>query len=271
MSSFSIFVLINEKGGVGKSTDAISIAAGFAIRGKRVLIIDADPQANTTEHFAIKPIEGLFRVVAQDAEWASVSQPIVPQLWAGMAYKLGSIGRLSIVPGHETNRLIPLAVDDSDKLAERLDELRPYVDVVVIDTSPTPSMIHAMLYRAATHILVPTNFEKWGVTGMSKTIARIKKEQASRSTEGLPPLNFLGIISNMEEKHTIAHKTGREATLKAFGQHPLITMPKRTIWREFAWSPNERTIFAYAPGSDAEADAWALVNYCLANLATEEV
>lgn len=248
--------LINEKGGVGKSTLSNLIASGLAIRGGRVLLIDADPQANTTKANRADELDGLYRVIAQDAEWSGLVVTPPDDVWKG---DYTTDGTLALLPSAINNRLIPLAVDDPDLMAERLDELRPYFDTIVIDTSPTPSMLHAMIYRASTHIIVPTQFELWSMQGMINTISRIEREQNQREALGLDPLTFMGIQPNLFE-NTNAHAYGLTQTRERYGDLVWEPIAKRTVFRDAAWSVQHLFVHSAANGSPAESEAWALID-----------
>ena len=246
---------INEKGGVGKTTNAVTLAAGLAIRGQRVLLIDADPQANATTRNRAKQVDGLYRILAQEDEWNTNIVSIAPEIWAG-AY--AAEGELYLLPAHVNIRVIPNVVDDTDLLAERLTELEGYIDTVVIDVLPSPSMMHEIIYRASSHVVIPSDAEMDGLAGIANSIRRIAKESSIRAQRGLPDLNLLGIQFNMTELNTSAHEYAYQQTQKQFPHHVLQPIPKRTAWRESRIEV--KTIFAYARGTTAELEAWQFVD-----------
>lgn len=253
-----IITLLNEKGGVGKTSQAIHLAAGLAIRDARVLLIDTDPQANATGHMRIPASDGAFRLLAQEAEWRDVLLTIDPEIWAG-AYPTN--GSLWLLPSHVNNRVIPMVVDDPDLFAERLDELRELIDYVIIDTPPTPSMLHTMIYRCSDYILMPTQFDIYSLEGLAKTAGRVAKEREIRPSLGLPPLHLLGIQPTMYRR-TNAHEYGMSEVTAHFG--PDVVWPPmalRTAWSDAAG--NGKTLYADSAGSEAELEAWSMVDHVM--------
>jgi len=245
---------INEKGGVGKTTNAITLAAGLAIRGQRVLLIDADPQANATARCRAKQQDGLYRILGQEAEWSDNILDVDPIVWAG---NYDAHGRLYLLPAHVNIRVIPNVVDDTDLLAERLTELEGHIDTVVIDVLPSPSLMHEIIYRAATHVIIPSDAEMDGLAGIANSIKRVAKESAIRHQRKLGPLTLSGIQFNMTELHTDAHRYAFEQTQHQFPNPVLAPIPKRTAWRESRIEV--KSIFAYARGHAAEQEAWQFV------------
>ncbi|NWF71270.1 MAG: AAA family ATPase [Chloroflexi bacterium] len=110
------FSLINEKGGIGKTTLATHIAAGLAIRGYRVLLIDADPQGHATFSFGLEKRGGLFDLLVRDAAFKDVL--LAPPLTAFAPDPIR--GRLFLLPSNVETRAIPNLIDDVTLLAKRL-------------------------------------------------------------------------------------------------------------------------------------------------------
>jgi len=246
--------LLNEKGGVGKTTIALTLASALAIQNHRVVIIDADPQANATYNLQQPEHDGLFRLLAQDAEWKSILRLIKPAVWAG---DYNTDGQLILLPAHVNNRAIPLVIDNTNLLSERLDEIRDYADYIIIDTNPTPSLLHAMMYRASDFILIPTFFEAFSLQGLAKTIERCKQESIQRSRLGRPPLTLLGIQPTQYDGRTNAHQYGYQQTRNHYRDHILNPIAQRTNWRDAAYA--RRSIFAECPGTPAADEAWSMV------------
>lgn len=238
-----VVTFLNEKGGVGKTTLAVHIAAGLAEQGKRVLLVDTDAQANATTQLQLPDGGGLYQLLVKDAEWNSVL--LEPKAWT-VAKKPGS---LWVLPGNVETRVIPMLVDDVHLLRERILELDEYVDVVVIDTSPTPSLLHAMIYIASDYMIYPTLCEKLSMQGLAKSVTHMLKMRATRQTFGLEPTKLLGVQPMMYESITVVHKHGLSLIREQFKAATWQPIIDRTIWKQASFQ--QQTIFAYAPESDA--------------------
>lgn len=249
-----VLTLLNEKGGVGKTTLATHIAAGLAIRGKRVLLIDSDAQGSATSQLDLPDdMSGLYQLLVKEAEWNQVL--LEPQAWAGAtAVK----GRLLVLPSNAETRAIPLLVDDVRLLSERLTELDDHIDIVVVDTSPTPSLLHSMIYVASDYMVYPTQCELLSLRGLAKSVVHMQRMKDTRKAFNLKPTHLLGIQPTMFEAHTLAHKHGMELIQKQFGGVTWRPIADRTIWKQASFQ--QQTIFAYAAESEAASEMWEVVD-----------
>jgi chromosome partitioning protein len=248
--------LLNEKGGVGKTTLALHIAAGLAVRGQRVLVLDADAQANATSQLGITPRAGvgLYSMLVHDgSEWADNVMEVDPARYASDA----PTGSLLVCPSSVETRVIPMMIDQADLLAIRLDELAGYVDVVVIDTSPTPSLLHSMIYHTVDAVVFPTEAELMSLEGVHNTHRRIEQVNKQREMMGREAVRVLGIQPNKINPQTRAHQLGLKYTLGAHKRAVWPGIPVRTIWRDAAWK--KETLFRHAPEDIATTEAWAMV------------
>lgn len=249
--------LLNEKGGVGKTTSAVTVAAGLAIEGARVLLIDTDPQAHATESLRMKPFDGLVRLLAQDAAWDAVSFPVEQDVWAGGSY--APRGSLHIVPSHMNTRALPMLLNDNfEILAERLAEIENEVDVVVFDTSPTPSVIHGLVYLASDAILFPSECEYLSMKGLASSYKNMNAGNRARARFGIDPIKLLGVQPVKFEEITNNHRGNLKRLWETFGVEKVWPpMRKATIWRTA--SQRGQSIFAFAADHPVEMEAWTMV------------
>jgi chromosome partitioning protein len=250
-----VITLLNEKGGVGKTTIATHVAAGLAIRGYRVLLIDADPQGHSTKLMGNKEFGGLYRLVAQEAEFNQVLRLPEAEVYAGQ-YK--TEGKLYLLPGNLETRAIPLVVSDGMLLHERLQEVEDYIDVVVIDTSPTPSLLQVMIFLATDYVLFPTQCEGLSLDGLAKSTFRTTENNGQRKGYGLNKIKMLGVQPTMFDARTNAHTLGLGQINSHFQSMAWEPMAMRTVWRDASMAL--RSVFAYAPSHEATEEAWCLID-----------
>lgn len=247
-----VITLLNEKGGVGKTTASTTIAAGLAMKGARVVLIDGDAQANSTSQLRVTEEGGLYKLLVHEAEWGDVLRRAPVEAWG-----VDPRGELLVLPSNLETRVIPMLVDDATLLRERIEELNGWADFVVIDTSPTPSMLHSMIYVATTFVMYPTQCEMLALEGLAKSIDHMDKLNNNRRMIGLDDAVLLGIQPMMYDVRTNAHDYGLSLVLSEFKRKAFPAMPMRTVWRDAGFA--KRTMFAHAPDNIAAVEAWAMV------------
>lgn len=250
-----VITLLNEKGGVGKTTLSVHLAAGCAIRGDRVLLIDADAQAHSTLHLGQKERGGLFNLLIDGNEWSSETVTVNPEIYAG---DYTCRGKLFLMASNIKTPLIPSATDEHDILHERLQELDGVVDTVVIDTSPSASMLHSIIYVASDYVLYPSQPEFFSAAGLQKSMMRIPKINMAKTQLGLAKCSILGVQMTMVESQTAAHQHVIKQAKNNLGNYVWDPITKRTVWREAQL--NRRTLFAYMPEHEATNQIWGMVN-----------
>jgi len=254
-----------HKGGDGKTTLTLHIGAAFALRGATVVMIDADPQGNLTQVLRRKKNPGLLRLLSaiQD-DWKNVLEAVDPKVWAGNAVRQPG-GELWIVPGHVHNRMLPQMLGQDDmfgatymELRERLEELAGFADIVLIDTSPTPSMMHGLGYMAADHIIVPTQAEQQSLFGVHASTLALKEGQKKRTENGIAPYNLLGYQVNRFNTKLKDHRENFAALAQQYDPALLLNpITERTVWKEAA--SRHMSLFAFdAKGHQGQAKDCAI-------------
>lgn len=251
----NVITLLNEKGGVGKTTTATHIAAGLAIHGQRVVLIDADAQGHSTATLALKKGPQFHDLIVREAEWSEILQAPSPDVWAG---EDGYDGELYVVPSDVETGVIPLLVKNALLLRERLEDIEGWADIVVIDTSPTPSLLHSMVYLATTHMIHPTECEMLSLNGLNESIEHLEELNNLRESMGMAQVPLLGVQPTKYDVRTNAHDYGLSLLTKKFKRQAWPALPMRTIWRDAGFA--RRLLFSYRPDHVASVEAWAMVD-----------
>ncbi|MFN8371435.1 MAG: ParA family protein [Anaerolineae bacterium] len=248
------FSLINEKGGIGKTTLATHIAAGLAVRGYRVVLVDSDPQGHATFSFGLDKRAGLYDLLVRDAPFKDVLLVPAVQSFTTEPPK----GRLFILPSNAETRAIPNQIEDVTLLVNRLQELSSVIDIVIFDTPPTPSLLHSSIYLATDAIIYPTTCEMLSFDGLLASIGRSQKFQVMRQEMNRRSTEVLGIVPTMYQNSTALHKQNLESLQSQFGAKVWAPLTLRTLWREA--SQHRCMVYALSPTSKAAEEAWELVN-----------
>lgn len=251
-----IITLLNEKGGVGKTTLATHIATGLAVRGYRVILVDADPQGHATVALGINRSPGLYNLLVREESFRDNLQLVPPQTYEipGQTTK----GQLYVVPGNNETRAIPLMTSDGLVVLKRFSELREHVDVVIFDTSPTPSLLHASIYMATHSIVYPTECEFLSLDGLKMSLQHKDSIQPTREQWGLPNLEVLGIVPMKYRAATVLHSHNLQSLQRYYGDKVWEPLALGTIWGEA--SQRRRPVFHLAPDSRASDEIWSVVD-----------
>jgi chromosome partitioning protein len=252
-----VISLLNEKGGVGKTTLATHLAAGLAIQGLKVVLIDADAQGHATMAFGLAKEPGFYNLIVRDADFREVLRLVPPERYAYADDVAEITGQLMVIPSNVETRNISMSISDAFAVLKRVMQLRNAADVVIFDTSPTPSLLHSSIYMATDAIICPTLLEKWSFDGLRESIGHKNQFVPIRKQYNLGDIELLGIVPTMTRMQTLEHQDNLALLTKTFGDLVWDKIPVRTIWTEATSA--KKTVFALAPGSKTEADAWNFV------------
>lgn len=251
-----VITLLNEKGGVGKTTLATHIATGLAVKGYRVIVIDADPQGHATLSLGMKKDPGLYDLLVREASFREVLKRVPEEYYAVPEQKVEGV--LYVIPSNVETRAIPMMTSDGMIVLKRLNEIKDAVDIVLFDTSPTPSLLHASIYMATHSIVYPTECEYLSLDGLVQSLSHKEQLQPTRKQWGLSSIEIMGIVPMKYRSSTVLHKRNLESLRKQFGNKVWKPLALRTIWGEA--SLMRRPVFNLAPDSKAASEVWQMVS-----------
>lgn len=238
-----IIVIANQKGGVGKTTTAINLSAALARKGKRVLLIDLDPQGNSSLSFVdSEQINGsVFELLTE------LEQP-----WSNFVHQT-KVENLHIVPSKiSLAKLEAKLVGDFDaifRLRDRIELIRKDYDYILLDTPPTLGIITVNALVAATDVLIPIQSSYFALEGTDDLLETIEKVRARPN----PELSLLGVLVTLFDKRTALSKDVEAHIRKVFGTKAFKTIITRSVRLEESPAHKE-TIFSYAPNSSGAGE-----------------
>jgi chromosome partitioning protein len=240
--------IANQKGGCGKTTTAVNLASALAMSGKKVLVIDFDPQAHTTLGLGGNPdaVAKTIYDVMTDMQ-IPVSRVVVSTrigglnlapsniLLSGVEFKLASI------PGREY------------VLNTQLGSLNGAYDICVIDCSPSLSLLTLNALVASTYVIIPVQVHYYALEGLKQLLETIDIVRERFN----PHLSILGVLLTfVEGRATLSQQIQRQMR-EFFGELVFNTVIHRTI--RLAEAPSAgQSILTYAPDSNGAAEYMAL-------------
>lgn len=214
-----IFALANQKGGVGKTTSAINLSAALARAGKRVLLVDADPQANASSGLGVE-IRGLDKTIYEclvnhiDPHTAIVETPVP---------------NLSIIPSHIDlvgAEVEMLNIEDREQLMRQvLNQVRDEYDCVLIDCSPSLGLITINALTAASSVIIPVQCEFFALEGIAKLLNTIKIIKGKLN----PDLQIEGFLLTMYDNRLRLSNQVYEEVKRHFGDLVFDTVIFRNV------------------------------------------
>ena len=182
-----IICFANQKGGVGKTTSAVNVSACMARAGKKVLLVDADPQGNATGGLGIRK-----RGLTGSLYDVLIGRKTVSEVTLATAYE-----RLYVLPSGIDLVGAELELSDAERreyrLRDALESVRNDYDYIVIDAPPALSLITVNILTASDGLVIPLLCEYYSLEGLSQLTATVKRIQARTN----PDLKLIGVQINM--------------------------------------------------------------------------
>lgn len=235
-----VLAVVNQKGGVAKTTSAVNLAHGLALHGYRTLLMDLDPQGNVADCLGLPPGNDLYQL-------------LFPGIYAPLGSVTTSTGRenLDVVRSDKTSVNLKVAIGSiSDRPREYLldDALQDaHYDVVVLDCAPSVDILHTLAVVAAHYIVIPTRLDQLAVKGVRDMLTTLK------SMSRLTTCELGAIVPTFYDRTTKESYLQLKHLVDAFREYVWPPIPQDVVCREssrfgqtlWEYSPNTRSLVGY--------------------------
>ncbi len=241
--SARVLAVVNQKGGVGKSTTAVNVSAALGDLGQRVLLVDLDPQGNATSGFGLNKNQRelcVYDVLLGDAEIEAVIEPV-------------GIENVFVVPatiqlaGAEIE--LVAAMSRETKLKSSIDRVRGDFDVIIIDCPPSLGLLTVNALTAAEGLVIPIQCEYYALEGLSKLLDSVRLVKTHLN----PDLEVFGVVMTMYDSRTRLAAQVVDEVQDFFGDKVFETKIPRTVRLSEAPSFGQPVTLYDPTGKGAEA------------------
>ncbi len=239
---------------MGKTTTAINLAAALALKGIHTLVVDLDPQANSTmsflDHTTVE--RSMYDVLVKEL---SISEIIRPT----------QLANLSVAPSRISLAKLESALvgelDAHFRLKDRIQEVVGSYEYIIVDTPPTLGLLTVNAMVACTHLLIPIQSSYFALEGTDDLLETVEKIKVRAN----PDLQLLGVVVTLHDKRTVLGRDIFDQITKVFGEKVFRTAVTKSVRLEE--SPAYRaSIFEHAPQSSGAVEYYALCEEVMARV-----
>lgn len=250
-----ILTIANQKGGVGKTTTAINLAAAFSQKGLKTALIDLDPQANSTlSYLDRRDIESSMYEVLTDPD-VGIEQVLRPTYLPGLQVAPSKISLAKV-----ESKLLG-EIDGHFRLKDKLDAVKDRFDAIVIDTPPTLGMITVNAMVAASHVLIPIQSSYFALEGTDDLLETIEKIKSRPN----PALQVVGVVVTLHDRRTVLGRDIQKQIDEVFQGKLFKTTISKSIRLEESPAYKE-SIFSFAPRSSGAMEYYSLTEEILSRV-----
>jgi chromosome partitioning protein len=238
-----VIAITNQKGGVGKTTTSVNVSAALALMGKRVLLVDTDPQAHSTISVTsgIDACEkSLYEIMMNRNE--KIEDIIVRSNVPGLDVAVAKISMAKLEPS------LLGELDGHYRLKDVLEPVKPKYDFIFIDTPPTLGLTTLNALVAASHLLIPIQSSYLCLEGTDDLLETIDKVRKIAN----PGLQIIGVLITLHDRRTNLARDVVKRIKKVFGDKLFTTYISKSVKLEESPAYKE-SIFTYAPDSVGSA------------------
>lgn len=254
----------NRKGGVGKTTMATHLAAGLAMCGYRVALVDTDSQGHCASALNMPKEDGLYNIMVEPGTtFAQVLRQVpesayVPDGWDS--------GPLYLLPGSKMTAMIPIKQSSPLRFRRMLRELHDLLDLdyVIADTGPTNSMFDGSIMMATDYMLYVTQLNALSFDGLNSAATELRMISDDASEFRDTPIEIMGVVPNLMRAGTSNHRENLTELAAKFAAPIYRPIVMRTVWEQaFEYG---QLVYRFAPAGTETMDAWYLVEQVLKSL-----
>jgi len=242
-STPKVLAVFNHKGGTGKTTTAVHVAAGLAARGAKVLLVDADGQGNVAASLGLEAERSLYHVLVMGLPFEQARIAARPNLDVIAANETLAAAELYIAGQRNRDRV----------MASRLARARESYDYVIVDCSPSLSLLNQNALVLADAVLCPVACDYLSLIGIRQVVRTVKHVNKILNH----PVNFWGVLPTLFDSRARICNEALDTLKKNFKDVCLDPIHFAIKVKE---APSMgKTLFEYAPNSSAAGDYWRVI------------